>query len=117
MREAEEASGGADSCCSCACALCVGGCCCCVPAGSHGACVGVVSTVIFSTKKDRIWPALREASTPQMLRALYAAISLRFGKFLISDPGVSLFGILPLTEHYLPGAGANYERKSIDNTI
>ena len=31
-----------------------------------------------------------------MLRALYAAISLRFGKFLISDPGVSLFGILPL---------------------
>ena len=95
MREAEEASGGADSCCSCACALCVGGCCCCVPAGSHGACVGVVSTVIFSTKKDRIWPALREASTPQMLRALYAAISLRFGKFLISDPGVSLFGILP----------------------
>ena len=96
MREAEEASGGADSFCSCACALCVGGCCCCVPAGGHGACVGVVSTVIFLTKKDRIWPALREASTPQMLRALYAAISLRFGKFLISDPGVSLFGILPL---------------------
>jgi hypothetical protein len=25
---------------------------------------GVVSTVIFLTKKDRIWPALREASTP-----------------------------------------------------
>jgi hypothetical protein len=50
----------------------------------------------FFNKKDRIWPALREASTPQMLRALYAAISLRFGKFLISDPGVSLFGILPL---------------------
>ena len=95
MREAEEASGGADSCCSCAYAFCVGGCCCCVPAGGHGACVGVVSTVIFLTKKDRIWPALREASTPQMLRALYAAISLRFGKFLISDPGVSLFGILP----------------------
>ena len=47
------------------------------------------------TKKGRIWPALREASTPHMLRALYAAISLRFGKFLISDPGVSLFGILP----------------------
>ena len=97
MREAEEASGGADSCCSCTCALCVGGCCCCVPAGGHGACVGVVSTVLFLTKKDRIWPALREASTPNMLRALYAAISLRFGKFLISDPGVSLFGILPLT--------------------
>ena len=51
--------------------------------------------LFFLTKKDRIWPALREASTPQMLRALYAAISLRFGKFLISDPGVSLFGILP----------------------
>ena len=33
-----------------------------------------------------------------MLRALYAAISLRFGKFLISDPGVSLFGILPQSE-------------------
>ena len=64
--------------------------------------MGVVSTVIFSTKKDRIWPALREASTPQMLRALYAAISLRFGKFLISDPGVSLFGILPLESWTLP---------------
>jgi hypothetical protein len=51
--------------------------------------------LFFLIKKDRIWPALREASTPQMLRALYAAISLRFGKFLISDPGVSLFGILP----------------------
>ena len=31
------------------------------------------------TKKGRIWPALREASTPQTLRALYAAVSLRFG--------------------------------------
>ena len=47
------------------------------------------------TKKGRIWPALREASTPQILLTLYAAVSLRFGKFLISDPGVSLFGILP----------------------
>ena len=36
-----------------------------------------------------------------MLRALYAAISLRFGKFLISDPGVSLFGILPLRSSFI----------------
>jgi hypothetical protein len=78
--------------------LCVCGRCCCVPAGGHGACVGVAGYgfhCYILTKKGRIWPALREASTPQMLRALYAAVSLRFGKFLISDPGVSLFGILP----------------------
>ena len=58
-------------------------------------CSGVWFPLLYFNKKGRIWPALREASTPQILRALYAAVSLRFGKFLISDPGVSLFGILP----------------------
>ena len=67
-----------------------------VPAGGHGACVSLAFTATLINKKGRIWLALREASTPKMLRALYAAIPLRFGKFLISDPGVSLFGILPL---------------------
>ena len=61
-------------------------------------CSGVWFPLLYYNKKSRIWPALREAITPQMLRALYAAVSLRFGKFLISDPGVSLFGIFPLTD-------------------
>ena len=47
------------------------------------------------TKKGRNWLLLSETSAPHILRASYAAVWLRCGKFLISDPGASLYGILP----------------------
>ena len=52
-REAEEASGGAGSCCPCAFVLCVCGCCSFVPASGHGACVGVFCLLLLS-KRGRI---------------------------------------------------------------
>ena len=51
-----------------------------------------------------------------MLRALYAAISLRFGKFLISDPGVSLFGILP-RYHEMPDGSCDVVRRVLVDVV
>jgi hypothetical protein len=48
------------------------------------------------TKKGRNRFLLREASAPRILRASYAPVWLRCGKFLISDPGVSFYKILTL---------------------
>ena len=49
-------------------------------AGGRGAGVSLGFAALFNKQtKGRIWPALRGASTPHIIRALYAAISLRFG--------------------------------------
>ena len=49
----------------------------------------------FATKRARIGAFLLEPSSQLSLRALCALIEAKNRKFLISDPGVSLFGILP----------------------
>ena len=49
----------------------------------------------FSTKKNTDMGFLAELSSQLPLRALWALIKANKTKFLISDPGVLLYGILP----------------------